>query len=369
MSSSLLKEHISQHIQAAGGVISFAEFMSYCLYTPELGYYTSNKPIIGEQGDFVTAPEISPLFGFSIANQIHEIYQQDYDILEFGAGNGSLCRDVLLRLAHLDALPEHYYILEVSGYLRAQQQQTLSDYPELLARVQWLTELPKQPIKGVVLANEVLDAMPVEVFRVQQGNFQQAYIEFNENLEWQFVWQACSPELLAAVKELEPLPDGYQSEINLSISPWLASIYDILAEGCVLLFDYGFPQSSYYHPDRHHGTLMCHYQHRTHPDPLINVGQQDITAHVNFTAVAEAAYEKGFAIHGFTNQASFLIGNRITDFMADLSANEQIQASQAVQKLTMPHEMGELFKCIALTKCWAGDPMSGFTFVDYLHHL
>lgn len=366
----MLTEQIKQQIDKQGGLISFREFMALCLYTPNLGYYTSTNPIFGQDGDFITAPTLSPLFGATIANQIADLFTEQYNILEFGAGNGKLALDVLQRLQALDALPEQYFILELSAHLQVLQQQTLKAYPELYQRCHWLTALPTTPIKGIVLANEVLDAMPVNLFRIgEQQIVEEGFVAFEQD---KFICRWLPAENLTikqALTDIEPLPVGYQSEVNLSIKPWLASISHILQQGLVLLIDYGFAKREYYHPDRHTGTLMCHFQHKAHPDPFIHIGQQDITAHVDFTAVADAAFEEGFSISGYTNQAAFLISNGIVELSQTLVEADRLKANNAIKTLTMPQEMGELFKVMALTKALGETDLKGFSLMDMCHKL
>lgn len=382
----MLKDIIKQEIIEHESFLPFKKFMQLCLYTPTYGYYSGNNHIFGKGGDFITAPEISPLFGAAIANQIADVYDNNYDIFEFGAGSGKLALDVLKRLEELNKLPNNYFILEVSGSLKARQQDKLKQHPQLYKRCQWLSALPKKPIKAVVLANEVLDAMPVNIFRKAKKNvIEESYIGFsdkaqnkdieksNKNLEdnefYNFWLPTSNLQLIEAMLDIKkPLAIGYQSEINLSIKPWLKSIYDFLSEGLVLLIDYGFPQSTYYHEDRSSGTLMCHYQHKSHPNPFINLGKQDITAHVDFTAVAEAAFNLGFDISGYTSQAAFLISNGITDLIANYSEVELFKANSAIKMLTMPQEMGELFKVIALTKN-LDNSLKSFELSDQRHHL
>ena len=362
----MLIDVIKQAIAKNDGAISFEQFMSLCLYSPGLGYYSGGSAVFGEGGDFITAPEISPLFGKCIANQIADVYQNDFDVLELGAGTGKLALDVLQRLDALNTLPNTYYILEVSGSLKARQQALLMDFPGLFKRCQWLDSWPKTPIKGAVLANEVLDAMPATLFRkAMDETIEKAFVMSDEQQEKPFhcLWQPADNALTTTVNALGPLSIGYQSEINESIPPWLASLSDSLAEGLVLLIDYGFDRATYYHPDRSSGTLMCHYQHKSHPDPFLHLGEQDITAHVDFTAVAEAAYDLGFDISGYTHQAAFLISNGITDDLEALPDEARFKANHAIKMLTMPQEMGELFKVMALTK-QCDKPLKGFELID-----
>lgn len=363
MFEAIIQEALTRH----DGTLPFDQFMALALYAPGAGYYTSGNVVLGEAGDFITAPEISPLFGATVANHIGQHFNKDYDVLEFGAGSGALALAVLQRLHALERLPNHYYILELSGSLRARQQDVLKAHPALYERCVWLDALPSTPIEGVVIANEVLDAMPVSLFRIGQDGVEEGHVVAEEGnaSTLGLQWRPASSNVEKAVHAIGPLPLGYQSELNLNITPWIGSVADMLASGLVLLFDYGFPQATYYHPDRTTGTLMCHYQHRAHPDPLIHVGKQDITAHVDFTAVAEAAAAHGFAIAGFTNQASFLLANGLLELTQSLaSEQDKFTANQAIKKLTLPHEMGELFKVMALTKGMS-EPLTNFSLLDF----
>ncbi len=350
--SSRLTQLIKQAIQHKGGWISFAEFMQKALYEPGLGYYVAGAHKFGEDGDFVTAPEISSAFSRCLALQCQKFLQNDDAILEFGAGTGIMAADILLELEKQQSLPKYYFILEVSLDLQHRQQETLQrKCPHLCGRVQWLSQLPEN-FTGVVLANEVLDAMPVHVVEVQDGE----YVEKGVAVEnGEFIWklkkyidprgERRSPFLPRAF----PLIEGYFSEICPAIHPWLENLYKTMKRGYVILIDYGFLEHEYYHPQRDQGTLMCHYRHRAHTNPFIHIGLQDITAHVDFSAVARAAEKCGFIVEDFTTQAKFLMPLGILD-PVDLPLAEQYQHAQALKKLLLPSEMGELFKVMALHK-------------------
>ncbi|MGC1183359.1 class I SAM-dependent methyltransferase [Legionella sp.] len=337
--------------------LPFVEFMQLALYAPGEGYYSSGLQKLGKQGDFITAPELTPLFGKTLANQCQQIMLSlELPVLfEFGAGTGALCVAVLEHLAELNCLPEAYYILEVSANLRHRQCELIQQkIPHLAHKVIWLERWPEIPFNGIILANEVLDAMPVHRFMQTAEGIMESYITLDEQ-RLKEVFKPCHNfRLLDFVKNrlninIETIP--YLSEVNLFLDDWIGAIYHILKQGVVLLIDYGFPRHEYYHPDRHQGTLMCHYQHQSHVDPLLHPGAQDITAHVDFTHVAEAAQLAGFHVAGYTNQASFLLANGLLSLI-DALDNEvaQIQAKQAIKQLTLPSEMGELFKVIALSK-------------------
>ncbi len=334
----------------------FMEFMQLALYAPGEGYYSSGLQKLGTQGDFITAPELTPLFGQALANQCQQILStlESPVLFEFGAGSGTLCVDILNHLEQLHCLPESYYILEVSANLRHRQQELIQQkIPHLASKVQWLERWPDTPFNGVVIANEVLDAMPVNRFMVTDSGIMESYITLNEQNQLREIFKPSHNQRLLAYinRHLSQLPKPYLSEVNLFLDDWLVNIYRMLHQGVVLLIDYGFPRHEYYHPDRNQGTLMCHYQHHSHPEPLLHPGEQDITAHVDFTHVAEAGHQAGFHIAGYTNQASFLLANGLLSLVHNLgNEREQFQAKQAIKQLTQPSEMGELFKVIALTR-------------------
>ena len=336
--------------------MSFMEFMQLVLYAPGEGYYSSGLQKLGKQGDFITAPELTPLFGQALANQCQQILSvlESPVLFEFGAGSGTLCVDILSHLEQLHCLPESYYILEVSANLRHRQQELIQQkIPHLASKVQWLERWPETPFKGVIIANEVLDAMPVNRFMLTDSGIMESYVTLNEHHQLKELFKLSQNQRLLTYvnRHLTQIPKPYLSEVNLFIDDWLVNIYRMLQQGVVLLIDYGFPRHEYYHPDRNQGTLMCHYRHHSHPDPLLHPGEQDITAHVDFTHVAEAGHQAGFHIAGYTNQASFLLANGLLSLVHTLdNEREQFQAKQAIKQLTQPSEMGELFKVIALTR-------------------
>jgi SAM-dependent MidA family methyltransferase len=351
----------------ANKTISFARYMDLALYAPGLGYYSGGQQKLGRSGDFVTAPEISSLYSQCIARQCAQILEQlaGGDILEFGAGSGMMAADILLQLERLQCLPERYYILEVSADLRARQQQLLQvRVPQLLSKVIWLDVLP-QNIRGVILANEVLDAFPIHRFKWLQKEIKEYHVLFEKG---KFEWILQSPDLLLADyfgKLNYEFPDDYESEVNLLLPGWMKSIGHCLSQGLLLIIDYGFPRHEYYHPERSQGTLMCHYRHRAHDNPFILIGLQDMTAHVDFTAVAEAAAAENFCVAGYTNQANFLMSCGLVDIIQcqNLSIDQQLDLNNQIKILTFPSEMGELFKVIALTK-GISIPLLGFGLRD-----
>ena len=348
--SQQLTARIRQAIQDAGGSIPFAQFMHMALYEPSLGYYVAGLRKIGKDGDFVTAPEISALFSQCLANQCAQVLQElgGGDVLELGAGSGMMAADILMQLEKLECLPRHYYILDVSPELRDRQFHTLQrKVPHLLARVTWLDSLPAQPLRGVILGNEVLDAMPVELFRIMDGEMFALAVSANDE-GFAFVTAAH-----AQPSPYPALPDGYTSEYNPALPAWLQSVADCLTAGVVLLIDYGYEAREYYHPERNQGTLICHYQHRVHDNPLVYVGLQDITASVDFTAVADAGLDAGLELYGYTTQAMFLASSGLEQaFLAALQARpeQQYALAQQVRLLSLPSEMGDRFKVIALGK-------------------
>ncbi|MDI1352765.1 MAG: SAM-dependent methyltransferase, partial [bacterium] len=300
--------------------LSFMEFMQLALYAPGEGYYNSNLTKLGEQGDFITAPELTPLFGKALANQCQQVLNtlKSPCVLEFGAGSGILCVDILQHLHELNCLPDKYFILEVSANLRHRQQQLIAEkIPELAEKVYWLDRWPTTPFNGVVIANEVLDAMPVHRFMQKDQHIFESFISLNEENQLTERFKPCTDQrLLTYIQDHLPTPGTtYLSEANLFLDDWISTIYHLLNQGAVFLIDYGFPRHEYYHEDRHQGTLMCHYQHKAHTNPLLYVGEQDITAHVDFTHVAEAADKAGFHVAGYTNQAAFLLANGLLSLL------------------------------------------------------
>jgi SAM-dependent MidA family methyltransferase len=355
---------------ASQGTISFADFMEQALYARGLGYYVAGKHKFGAPGDFVTAPEISPLFSHALARQCMQVLHEipNASILEVGAGSGKMALDILLYLESQDCLPEHYFILELSPDLKAFQKETLvTKAPHLQQRISWLQQLPLS-LKGIILANEVMDALPVHCFCWTGETFLERCVTYDA-VQNHFAWQdSIIPkdsmlELALGHLPREAFSKNYRSEINLFLPAWIASLSDTLDQGLILLLDYGFPQKEFYHPERTQGTLMCHYQHKAHADPFLHIGHQDITAHVDFTSVAKAAKAAHLTVAGYTNQANFLLNAGILEAFEKqipLAAGlPSIQLQQSLRRLIEPHEMGELFKCMALTRDIKG-PLIGF---------
>jgi len=353
--------HIHGEIAASGGWISFARYMELALYAPGLGYYSAGARKLGKAGDFVTAPEISPLYGQTLARQVQGIMLAGFDeVLEVGAGSGALAATLLQELERLGTTPRNYFILELSADLRERSRDTLAaKVPHLLERVAWLNQLPPA-FSGVVLGNEVLDAMPVHVVRVRSGKVEEGGVGVrSERLGWS--WRLASGELLEAARALD-LPEGFRSEIALAARGFLRSLAGILEKGVALFVDYGFPRKEYYHPQRRDGTLMCHYRHYAHTDPFFLPGLQDITSHVDFSAIASAAREAGLELAGYTSQAQFLINCGITEVMSRTPAENGekfLPLANQANRLMSPAEMGELFKAIALARGFDA-PLEGF---------
>ena len=364
--SAKLCQLIHHDIKLQGGWIPFSRFMELALYAPGLGYYSAGSRKLGAAGDFVTAPEISPLFGRTLARQLMEIMTQSTPhILELGAGSGKLAVDVLSELERHNNLPERYDILEVSADLRARQRALLHErLPHLANRVHWLNT-PPDSISGVLIANEVLDALPVHLVRWTDARIVERGVASEKN---NFVWQERLPQIPALhhLAQQISVPDDTLSEISLAARGLVSSLSTRLRQGVLLFIDYGFGAREYYHPQRNGGTLMCHYRHHAHDDPLFQPGLQDITSHVDFTAVAEAAIDADLHLYGYTTQAHFLINCGITDLLEETdpdSVLDYLPLSAQLQKLTSPAEMGDLFKVIALGKGIA-QPLCGFVAGD-----
>ncbi len=366
---------IRTEIAARGGWIPFSRFMELALYAPGLGYYSGGARKFGAGGDFITAPELTPLFAHTLAAQAAQVMaQSSRQILEAGAGSGALAADLLLELERQGTLPERYLILELSADLRQRQGETLNlRAPHLAARVAWLERLPER-FSGLVLGNEVLDAMPVALLVWRDEDELQGIFERGVALgkDGNFVWleRPAAGPLLAAAQRL-PVAAPYLSEIGLAGAAWVAEWGRILEQGAILLFDYGFPRREYYLPERDCGTLMCHYRHHSHGDPFWLPGLNDITAHVDFTAVAEAGFEAGLDVLGYATQAQFLLNCGITGLLERMQEGGDkayLGEARKVGKLISPAEMGELFKVIMLGRGTV-EPLLGFSRGDRLHTL
>lgn len=372
LSSNALTDLIRQEIKNHGGAISFAQFMEKVLYHPEYGYYNKPHFTIGSEGDFTTAPEVSPLFAQCFAHQCLQILNalEGGDLLEFGAGTGHFAADLMAALEAAGSLPNHYYIYEVNAGLRKQQQAYLSLHcAHLYDRFSWVDALPDH-FEGIMIANEVLDALPVHCFVVNDDDIKERCVGWDKD---GFIWKLTKPsseelhDAAAALLETYRLPNGYVSEVNLELKPFITEMAQHLKRGVILLADYGYGQLEYYHPERTQGTLTCFHQHRKHNNPLIFIGSQDITAHVDFTRAADIAVDNGCELAGFTTQAAFLLGCGLLDIAAliekDLPPAEEFKLHQAMKVLTLPTEMGERIKIMGLAKN-LDIPLMGFAVQD-----
>lgn len=352
---------VCEALERAGGWLSFAHFMELVLYAPGLGYYSAGTAKFGTGGDFVTAPGLSPVFGRCVAAFVGSVLETlgGGDVVELGAGTGRLACDVLTELAGLGRLPGRYRILEVSADLRARQAEMIAGLPaQLAARVEWLDRLPEPGLRGIVLANEVVDALPVHCFRRAAKGVEELGVARERQ---QFGWAArpAAPALAEAVATIEAdlgeaLPRGYRSEWCAAAGPWIGELARSLSQGAILIVDYGLSRRDYYAPARDGGTLACFYRHRVHADPFVRVGLQDLSAWVDFSGLAGAGLEAGLELAGYTTQAQFLLSTgfdaALSDHLAGLSGLEREAALQAALTLVLPGEMGERFKCVALTR-------------------
>ena len=354
-----LQEKIRDEIGAQGGMISFRRYMEMVLYEPGLGYYSAGARKFGRDGDFTTAPEQSDLYSRCIARQCAEILGHTGGgmIMELGAGTGAMAAATLTELKTLDCLPEQYLILETSADLKQRQQQLLASvHPDYYSSIVWLERLPSRKFNGVILANEVLDALPVHRIIIDKNGVSELAVACQSGA---FVYKQVEPDeaLLHYTERLQqyftgPLSESCTTEINPELDAWIASFSDILEQGVMLIIDYGYPGKEYYHPQRMQGTLKCHYRHQVHDDPFFYPGLQDVTASVDFTGVAEAAVDTRLEVLGFTTQAYFLLACGLSDMVEEQRHDDFrfLQLSQQAKLLTMPGAMGEQFKVIALGK-------------------
>ena len=352
--SEQLKTKIIQFIHSNQGWMSFDRFMDFALYDPELGYYTGALRKFGEKGDFVTASEISNFFAKTLCIQFKEIFQSvSKSIIEIGAGSGQFALQVIQSLSSDHENINHYFILEISPSLRKQQYELLTkNLPShLFSKIQWIDEIPKE-YEGIIFCNEFLDALPVELIKKDSGMYYQKGIGIENDL---LVWKEKPIDDISNYEEIDlrNLPDDYVAEYPLYIKNWLKKISQSLNKGIVFIIDYGFNQREYFHEQRSQGTLMCHFKHYAHDNPLIQVGIQDITTHVNFSYVAREASKLGLNITGFISQANFLINCGILNLLETINLENRalyMKSVSEVQKLLSPSEMGDLFKVMTLEK-------------------
>ncbi len=352
----------------------FDRYMSMALYEPGLGYYVNGLHKFGQAGDFVTAPEQGGLFAAALARQCDEVAAaigEQWTLLELGAGSGVLAREMLAELA---SPPRQYLILEPSAALREVQRENLAGLPKALReRVRWIDTPPDDPFEGVVIGNEVIDALAVAKFEIGEAGPLEQRVDFDgKRLCW--TRQAPRPRLSKAVEQLQerlskPLPEGYASEICIDLPGWIETVTGPLSRGLVLFIDYGYPRAEYYHPDRGDGTLVCHYRHRAHFDPFVWPGLTDLSAFVDFTAVAESGFEAGLEVAGFTTQAGFLLALGAHEAVERATGDEQrLRLAGELKRLTLPGEMGEKFKVIGLSR-GLDEGLSGFGLMSQLHRL
>jgi len=371
--TSALRERLREAIRASGGWLPFDRFMAMALYEPGLGYYANQSPkfgqmpagVAGQGSDFVTAPELSPLFGHTLARQVAQalVATGTDELWEFGAGTGALALQVLDALAAMGQPPRRYTIVDLSGSLRERQRETLAAHG---AVVRWADALP-DTFEGVVLGNEVLDAMPVQLLHRVGGQAGGVWHERGVALDdgGALVW-AERPTPLRPPLDIEG-PHDYLTEIHPQAEAFIRTLADRLQRGAAFFIDYGFPEAEYYHPQRHMGTLICHRAHQSDDDPLADVGEKDITAHVNFTGIALAAQDAGMRVLGYTSQGRFLINAGLLEVAKDAGPRENAMLG----KLVNEHEMGELFKVIALAPAASAEGWSpvGFSAGDRTHRL
>jgi SAM-dependent MidA family methyltransferase len=367
-----VRQALYETIRAANGWVPFDDYLRIVQYAPGLGYYSAGSHKIGVEGDFTTAPELSPLFGRCVAQQSAQVLERcGGDVLELGAGSGVLAASLLQSLQDLERLPEHYFILEISADLRERQRRRLMRLPHgLYERVRWLDSLPNPPIRGLFIANEVIDALPFKRFAIAEtGAVLERGVAVSDELILREGDRAAGDSLRSEVMRVggasvHEWPAGYSSEVCLMVGPWIASLATSLARGAMLLIDYGYTRREYYHPQRWRGTLRCHFQHRAHDDALLYPGLQDISAWVDFTRVAEGADAAGLEVAGFCTQTAFLLANGIEQALAaERDPLEHAKLASQARVLLLPGEMGEAFKVMALTRGLT-EPLHGFVHQD-----
>ena len=387
--SNALVDQIRDAISNNHGWIDFSDYMQLALYSPGLGYYSAGAQKIGEAGDFITAPQLGNQFAGCIARQCIEVFDNmeagesnqtgitaGRTIIEFGAGTGKLASDILIYFNQSQNEIDGYVIVETSAELKQRQRQTIQqDCPEMLSKVRWLDCIPESGFSGVVIANELLDALPVSRFEIDEsGIARRLGVICQDGFESKVAGTSLPEKYQDRLRPFN-LSKGYRSEIGMVAEAWLKTVCESLNQGVIILIDYGYPDNEYYHWDRTQGTLMCHFQHTAHVDPFLYPGLQDITAHVDFSAMAAAAIESGMDLVGYCNQAAFLLSLNILE-NAQVECSEEstdgiknnIERSLEIKKLTLPHEMGEIFKVLALSKNY-DEPLSGFTMQNHGYRL
>lgn len=362
--SAQLSAFIRSQIRAAGGAVPFSRYMELALYAPGLGYYSAGSRKFGAEGDFVTAPELGPVFAECVAQAVAPVLRElgdDANFFELGGGSGAFAEAALKRLDALGALPMRYWMLEPSADLRERQQAHLRSMlaPDLFARCEWLDGPPELEWRGVLFANEVLDALPTPRFSIRDGEIYEEHVVVDASGKFLRVDQAADALLHAAVRHVERdnealLPESYRSEILPQLPYWIQAVGGLLKDGVMLFVDYGYPRREFYLPERSDGTLVCHYRHHAHSDPFFLPGLQDLTAFVDFTALAEAGVNAGFDLAGYCTQSSFLIGNGLQQQLADIGniadEAERYRRHQEIKKLTLPGEMGERFQVMGFQR-------------------
>ncbi len=367
-----VREALRARIDAAGGWLPFDAYMDFVLYSPGLGYYSAGARKFGAGGDFVTAPEISPLFGNCLARHCAAVlgHLQGGEVLELGAGSGRLAFDVLMGMAALGVLPQRYRILEVSADLRDRQRALLATLPpDLAARVEWIDAPPPQAWRGALLANEVLDALAVQCFAWRSGVVFERGVAVDSGGDLSWAEHPAAPPLAAEAQRVRQdagveWPEGYTSELCLRAAPWVGEVTHSLQQGVALFIDYGLARREYYDARRTTGTLRCHFRQHAHDDPFLHPGLQDITAWVDFTRVAEGADAAGLEVLGYATQAALLLGLGIERELADApDERTRIQRASEARQLLMPQEMGESFKAMVVGRGFDA-PLAGFAHQD-----
>lgn len=356
IASETLLQRIRARISEAGGWLPFSDYMRLALYTPGLGYYSGGATKFGLAGDFVTAPELCPQFGICLAATIADVLNAPElgstgQVLEVGAGTGQLAVQILRSLEARGTLPQQYCILELSGELQQRQRERLQqEVPHLASRVTWLDTLPAG-FRGVIIGNEVLDAMPCALVHYSEKGWEERGVIWQDGLVWQDRPIRDMTLLMQAM--VLPVAGDYLTEIQLEAQGFIKSLATSLEAGVILMLDYGFAADEYYHPQRHMGTLMCHYRHHSHTDPFWLPGLCDITTHVDFSAIWRAGADSGLALEGYLTQGAYLVNAGLLEALNQLDMDDLkacLAATAATQKLINPAEMGELFKAIAFSK-------------------